>query len=139
MAQLTAAEKAKEEAKAARGAKRGTKKTSGSAAVATNGSGADAVNLLESMYHEGWSHLVRISNRGETNFDLQGRVNSRARQLHRQMERRHLLMGRRNLARRQAANQAAQIRRRLRRSGYRWWVIWVRSRVRVLPLGSGQL
>lgn len=137
MAQLTAAEKAKEEAKAARGAKRGTKKISGSAAVATNGSGNDAVNLLESMYHEGWSHLVCMSNRGETNIiGLQGRVNSRARQLHRQMERRHLLMGRKNLARRRAVNQAAQIRRKLRRSGYRWWVIWVSSRV---PLRNGQL
>ena len=63
MAQLTAAEKAKEEAKAARGAKRGTKKTSGSssAAVATNGGGADAANLLENMYHEGRPLLVHMS------------------------------------------------------------------------------
>lgn len=63
MAQLTAAEKAKEEAKAARGAKRGAKKTSGSgsAAVVSSSSGADAANLLENMYHEGRSHYIHIS------------------------------------------------------------------------------
>lgn len=52
MAQLTAAEKAKEEAKAARGAKRQTKKIT-AAAAAVNGADADAANLLENMYHEG--------------------------------------------------------------------------------------
>lgn len=54
MAQLTAAEKAKEEAKAARGAKKQTKKASAAAAaVAKEAGNADAANLLENMYHEG--------------------------------------------------------------------------------------
>jgi len=70
MAQLTAAEKAKEEAKAARGAKKQTKKASAAAAAAAKEAGnADAANLLENMYHEGiaqfpasfglLSHLLR--------------------------------------------------------------------------------
>lgn len=61
MAQLTAAEKAKEEAKAARGAKKQTKKASAAAAAAAKETGnADAANLLENMYHEGTDKLPTI-------------------------------------------------------------------------------
>ena len=57
MAQLAASEKAKEEAKAARGKGRNTKK----AAAPPISSGTDAANLLENMYHEGMQcHRLRI-------------------------------------------------------------------------------
>ena len=54
MAQLAASEKAKEEAKAARGGKRISKKAAAAAATAQAVTTApDAVNLLENLYHEG--------------------------------------------------------------------------------------